>query len=88
MVTEAEKDEAYLKISGIPKDLYERWKRETNTGEKPASNLLNTALLESALRRDKAVNPNLDQYTFLTPEKREEIRLRHHQDPTPTPTTE
>jgi hypothetical protein len=65
-------------VSQMPRELLERWKQESANFTRPISAALNTEMLEFALKRDRAINPNLDQYTFLTPQKREEIRLRHY----------
>lgn len=78
--TEEEKDEDFIKYSGIDRHLYFRWKIETANGTREPSVELNVALLLSALRRDHAVNPNLDQYAFLTPEKKAEIAAEFHRD--------
>jgi hypothetical protein len=75
--TEAEKDEVFLRYSGYPRELWERYKRETDNGAHQASDAIQTEMLEFALRRDRAVNPNLSAYTFLTPEKRAELTAKY-----------
>ena len=80
-MSEEELDELFIRTAGLDRNLYYRWKVETQSGKRPASVGVSTELLEHALKRDHAVNPNLEAYTFLTPEKREEILTRHAAPP-------
>lgn len=72
-VTDEDKDAVFLRMSGIPKDLWEKWKYESKNGTQEPSVETNTALLEHALRRDKPKHVNLEAYTWLPPAKKAEL---------------
>jgi hypothetical protein len=79
--------------TGLSDELYVRWMVDSAEGTRPVSNQLNTEILEYALNRDKAINPNLsvEACPFLTPEKRAELITKYgqaHIDPPPPPPTE
>jgi hypothetical protein len=77
-VTEADKDEAFLRMSQMPRALWERWKDESLNGKREVTPALNLELLLFALTRDRAINPNLDAYTWLTPENKEMVRAKFY----------
>lgn len=78
--SQADKEEMFLLLSGLDRTLFERWKFETEYGTKEGSVDMGILCLLHALRRDRAINPNLDHYAFLTPEKKAEIAAEFHRD--------
>lgn len=83
--SQADKEEMFLLLSGMDRTLFERWKYETEYGTKDGSVEMKVACLLHALRRDRAVNPVLNHYAWLTPEKKAEIAAEFHRDIPPDP---